>query len=538
MKDTIYITGHKQPDTDSIASAISYAYLKQKQGFDCVPCRLGELNDETKYLLNRFGFESPHYLKDARVKIKDIELDPPYHVETDATIYEALQKMREMNLSYCAVTDPKNVLKGIITTHDIAKIGLDDTSLGIDLLKKTRPEDICKTIDGTMIYTDEKVHLNGKVSIVAITRTKIDHYEIRDRIVIIGDDPDVQKQLIKNGAGMLIAVWTKEIDEKVIKTAQKYHCPIIISGYGSMNTSRYLYFAPQVQYLMKQEVVAFNHHQLAEDVGRAMTKTRYRAYPVLDDEQKLIGYTSRYHIMSARNKKIILVDHNEFSQSVRAIEKAEVLEVLDHHRIRDFSTTRPVAFRNEIVGSTATIITDMFQERQIPIPKNMAGLLLGAVLSDTLKFQSPTTTQKDIFMANILAQIAQLDIDTFAHDMFEISTNISGKEMLDIIKTDMKTFDINDRKVLVSQVLIYDFNGVDARTHEIQIAMEQILNRNDAQTLVVCFTSITAGGSKFYVHGENRDWVRQAFPEGIQQGILSRKNQIIPILTETYERHE
>lgn len=235
-----------------------------------------------------------------------------------------------------------------------------------------------------------------------------------------------------------------------------------------------------------------------------------------------------------------MVDHNEFSQSVRAIEKAELLEVVDHHRISDFSTRLPVAFRNEIVGSTATILTEMFQERQIFIEPNLAGLLLGAILSDTLKFRSPTTTQKDIFMANVLAQIAHLSIDEFAEEMFTVSTNISNKDMQDVLRTDLKQFDIEDQNVLISQVIVYDYHATDNREKEIEDACQAILSRSEAKTIMACFTSIIDSGSIIFAKGEKAEWIYEAFPEdstSFQEGLLSRKNQIIPKLTDVFSRH-
>lgn len=540
MSDTIYVTGHRHPDTDSIVSAIAYAYLKQQQGIDCVACRLGELNDESDYLLKRFGFVAPYHLKDARVTLSDIIMDDPVHLSPDTTIYEALKYMEKDRKTSIGITDDEGVLLGMVTTQDISAVGMGDTSLGIDLLKVTKVEDICKTIHGQMIYSCKDYRLNGKVSIIAITKDKTANYEVKNRIVLLGNDPESQIQAIKKGAGLLIVIWADSIADEVLEAAVEYHCPIMISGYGAMNTSRYLYFAPPVKLLMKKELVSFSYWELAEEVSVKMAKTRYRSYPVLDENRGLLGYVSRYHIMNAKNKSIVMVDHNEFSQSVRAIEKAELIEVIDHHRISDFSTRRPVAFRNEIVGSTATILTGMFQERQIAIPENIAGLLLGAVLSDTLKFLSPTTTQKDIFMANVLSQIAGLNIDQFAKEMFSVSTDISGKEIIDILRMDVKIYDIEDQKVLVSQVILYAFDAIHGKEFEIEEAIDTLLSKSEARTCIACFTSITDVGSVFYSKGDKRDWVYEAFPgedHRIQAGILSRKNQIIPTLTDVFSRH-
>lgn len=540
MKNTIYVTGHKHPDTDSIAAAIAYSSLKSKQGIACIPCRLGELNEETKYLLNRFGFEEPYYLKDARVSLSEIDLNKPIMVKEDATIYEIVQIMDENHIPMIGITDDEQRLLGIVTYQDISTVGMKDTALGIDLLKHTTLESIEKTLNGKIIYEADHPHINGKVSIVAMSKQGLNNYEIQDRMVMLGDDVNSQIQAIKKGAGLLILVWADTIDDEVIQLAKEYQCSILISGHGAMNTSRYLYFAPPIKLLMNTDIVKFYNWELAEDVLKKMLKTRYRTYPVIDEDNHFVGYVTRYDILKSKNKQIVMVDHNEFSQSVRAIEKAELIEVIDHHRISDFSTSLPVSFRNEIVGSTATILTEIFQERQVIIEKNLAGLLLGAILSDTLKFRSPTTTQKDIFMANILAQIANLNMDTFAEDMFSVSTNISDKNMETILSSDIKSFEIEEQDILISQVIIYNYQALNNREKEIEEACAKILERSESKTIMAIFTSIIDNGSIIFSKGKVKDWIYEAYPDDsttFHEGLLSRKNQIVPTLTDVFSRH-
>ena len=278
----IYITGHKHPDTDSIASSIAYAYLKRQLGIDAVACRLGDCNQETKYLLNRFDFDEPMYLDDARVRLNEIELEKPIYVYEQDTIFETLQKMKENRLPYIAVVNQNTEVMGMITRNDLADIGLGDTAVGIDLLKQTSLSNICKTIQGKVVYEDEQMHLNGKVSIVAFSNKQASNYEVKDRIVLIGDDKQVQMDLIQKGAGLLIVVWSDSVDEEVIEMAKEYHCPILISGFGTMNTSRYLFFSPSVSLVMKDNVMAFYGNEFLEEAARKMSKYRYRAYPVID----------------------------------------------------------------------------------------------------------------------------------------------------------------------------------------------------------------------------------------------------------------
>ena len=542
--ERIYVTGHRHPDTDSVAAAIAYAFYKRAMGYRAVPCRLGPLNAESRYLLERFHFKEPELLEDARVRLSEIHLDPPTGISPDTTIFDGMQKMQETGKTYCGVTDEAGKLIGLVTKSDIAVIGLGDTATSVDIMAKTPVANYARTIDGTIVYDEAKVHLNGKVSIIAMTgRENLSRYVIRDRIVIVGDDPAAQEAVIRAGAGLLICVWTEQVGEPVLQAARECHCPIILSGHGSMNTSRYLYFAPAVSCIMQTKLVTFTDNELAEDVGAKMLRTRYHVYPVTDQEGHLVGYVSRYHIMNARNKQIIMVDHNEFSQSVRAIEKARVLEVIDNHRIGDFASVSPVAFRNEIVGSTATIVATIFRENQIPIPENLAGLLLGAVLSDTMNFHSPTTTKKDRETANILAAIADLDQETFAREMFAVTASTEGKSIREMMDQDMKIYDVRGCKLSISQVVVTSAKAyANDETGSIQAALERFAARKQLDLAVLAFSSILENGSVIYAAGERAPWAMEIFPgdeevRGFHEGVLSRKQQILPKLTEVIERY-
>lgn len=535
--DIVYITGHRHPDTDSVVAAISYAMLKNRQGINAVPCRLGKLNAETKYLLDRFGFEEPMLFEDARAVLDEIEIDPPLTITPDTTIYETLERMvAEEKQSYGVVND-KGQLLGLVSKGDFAVIGLGDTAYGISLLKETPIENISKTISGRIIYNDPELHFNGKISIVAIAESRLNNYDVKDRLVILGNDKDAQIEAIKKGAGVLVVVWAQEIDNEVVEVAKEYHCPIIISGHGSMNTSRYIYFAPSVNLVMKKKLITFNINEFVEDVGKKMMKSRYRAYPVVDNDNVLKGYISRFHILNTHNKRVILVDHNEYKQSVKGIEVAELLEVVDHHRIGDIITSRPISFRNEIIGSTASIITSMYLENQLSISKELAGLLLGAIISDTLKFRSPTTTAKDKGLAKHLANIAELDIDEFADEMFKVSSNISKRSAKDLIKQDIKRFEIDDNICMIAQVIVSSVDEVASIEEEVQIELNKFTKEKGLDLCVIAFTSILENGSIFYSAGEKSQAIFEAFPnkEGekhsFHEDVLSRKNQIVPTLS-------
>ena len=542
-QNRVYVTGHRHPDSDSVAAAIGYAFYKRANGVKAIPCRLGKLSAETKYLLERFGFEQPMLLEDARYKLGEIDLDEPVSIAPDKTLYEAIQILKKNNRQICSVLDDEGRLLGIVTRSDAADLSMGDTESTSKLLQDTPIECINTAVNGTIVYNDPESHVNGKVSIIALTKEKLTDFDFKDKILITGNDPKVHRELVEMDPAVLIVVRTDEVAPDVIEAAKKHHCSIIISGHETMNTSRYVYFAPRVSKMMTRNPVKFYASELVEDAGRKMLRSRYHAYPVIDNDEKLLGYVSRYHVMNTGNKKIILVDHNEFSQSVKGIEKAEVLEVIDHHRINDFSTNRPVAFRNEIIGSSATIVATIFRENQIPFPKNLAGLLLGAILSDTLKFQSPTTTNKDIKTAHMLAAIAGLDIDEFAKDMFSVSANIKGKTINELLNQDIKFFNIDGCKTMISQVIVTSADTARAMEQQVQQMLDVFTKKKGLDLCIMAFTSILENGSVVFASGDKAAWALEAFPNKkgetltLQTGVLSRKSQLLPRITAVVQKY-
>lgn len=533
INEPVYITGHCHPDTDSIASAIAYAFFRRaRDGVKAVPCRLGEMNQETKYLLERFGYEPPILLKDARKTLAEIELDSPEYITPEMSVLETIRRMHELDRPSFAVLDEHQRIAGYISKSDLANLALSDTASEIELLRQTDVYHMAEAIDGKVLLDDRETHINGKVSLVAMSAEGTHNYDVKDRIVIVGNDAEAQIDLIEKGAGLLIIVWAKQVEERVLACAREHHCPILLSGHGSMNTSRYLFLSPPVRLLMR-EPIAFRDTDFAEEAARRMMKSRLRCYPVIDADNRLVGYMHRYHIMNYHNKRIILVDHNEFSQSVKAIEKAQILEVIDHHRINDFATSQPVAFRNEIVGSTATLITTMFRENQIPIPPALAGLLLGAVLSDTLNFQSPTTTEKDRSVGNLLAALAGLELDVFAREMFENAV-AKDEAIPNLIIKDIKYFDIESFHTMISQILVGRVADIRGSETDIQRRMDELTAKKNLDLLVVAFTSVIDNGSVLFFAGEKASAAAEAFPDlpnethSVQEGILSRKGQILP----------
>lgn len=533
----IYVTGHINPHADSVAAAIAYAAFKKEQGFDAIPCVLGKINKESQYLLDRFGFEKPTLLETAQVRLDEVDLASPCAITPETTIFETVHLMEKEKRDGFAVVDDERRVIGWVSKSDLANISLSDTSKAHDMIRNTPTEYIAKTISGKILYDDEKRHLNGKVGILTMTnKENLEDYDVTDRIVITGGNKKALKILIEKGAGMLIIIWEKSLDDSILKMAREHHCPVILSGYGAMNTSRYLYFAPPIRMLMAKKPMKFFVHELAEDAGRKMARTQYRAFPVVDESDRLVGYLMRSHILNYNDKQLILVDHNEFSQSVKGIEKARVLEVIDHHRVTDFSTSRPVSFRNEIVGSTCTIIATIFRENQVPIEENLAGLLLGGLLSDTMNLQTPTTTDKDRQTANILAALAGLDLDVFTEELFSV-TEDEGGSLEELMNRDIVFEDIMGIRLMITKVNVPQVEPYRDRADEMQQALDVLTKNKNADIGILSITSALENRSILFASGEKADWVFEAFPDvegeahSVQEGLVSRKMQMIPRLS-------
>lgn len=533
----IYITGHKHPDSDSICSAIAYARLKQIQGADAVACRLGEINRETKYILDKFGVEEPMILDDARMTLQEIEIDSPLTILPETTIYEAWQLMNATGRQALLVTDADMHLVGMLTNSNLSAVAMGDTARSIELLRQTPVEYIAKTIKGDLIYKPEKTRLNGKVSIVAVAETKLERYELSDRIVIVGNDEEAMHQAIEKNAACLVIVWCDTIPQSVIEHAAQKDCAIIKSGHGTLNTSRYIYYSSPVRLSMSTSVITFNKGEYVDDVSNKIIKSRFRTYPVVDDKHRAVGLVSRFHLLNAKRKKIILVDHNEVSQSVEGILEADLIEIIDHHRIGDIQTNKPITFRNQLVGSSSTIIANLYEEaRLIPEP-HIAGLLVSAIVSDTLNFKSPTTTPTDFYVAQHLAQIAQLTISELAKEIFTNGAAMGEKTMDQIIEHDIKEFNINGSKVMVGQMSLYDIVQLEPLKEDLVKAMGDYADRKKLNLLLMVFTSLQQNGSAMLYAGKDSYIAEEAYP-GIDnqnlhifEDVVSRKKQIIPRLS-------
>lgn len=538
MSDVVHIIGHKNPDTDSIVSAIAYAELKRKSKINAIACRIGDLNPETDFVLKKFGVSEPVYIQNARVKLYDVAFDEPLLIRKDCTIKEAWEKISARKTGALYVVDQEQKLIGVVSMSDISNILLNDKGPGNKTLMKDTPaENIRKVLEGEIIYQSSTYHPNGDVHVLASRKAIHSELDFKNSIVVMSDDLQLQRRVISDGAACLILVDVDIISQGVLHLAKQHNCTVITTKLNILCTVRRIFKAPSVGLIMKRKIISFHNHAYIDDVFNKMSKSRFRSYPVLNNQGIVLGSISRYHLLNYQKRKFILVDHNEISQSIDDIKDAEVLEIVDHHRIGDVETTSPIRFRNEIIGSTCSIIAQMYEEQGIiPEPK-IASIICCAIISDTMNFNSPTTTAKDIAIAKKLAEIAGIDLATIAKEMFGAVATIKGRTMSEILYNDFKEYNIDGKRIAIGQINIADEQEIVEVREEFLAYMKTINEINKFDLLMMCFTSADGSGSNLLFIGHLSWVVDEAFKDDIMDelyfvdGIISRKKQIIPTLS-------
>ncbi|MDE6195529.1 MAG: putative manganese-dependent inorganic diphosphatase, partial [Erysipelotrichaceae bacterium] len=429
MKDVIHIIGHKNPDTDSIVSSIAYAELKRKLGVNAIACRIGEVNTETAFVLKKFQVNEPVYIQNAKVKLYDVMFDEAFMVKKDCTLREAWKRISGTKISSLYVVDEEEQLLGVVSMSDIMNILMNERGQNNNahLMEKATLENICSVLDGEIIHKSDNFASTGHVYFMISRKAKYSEVDVQKAIVVLSDDVELQKKAICQGASCIVLVDVEHISQEILSYAKQHQCSIIKTPQDLLKVARSIYKAPVVGDIMKTEIISFHNYDYIDDVYKKMSKSRYRSYPVLNRSGKVLGSISRYHLLNYKKKQFILLDHNEFSQSIDYLEEGEILEIIDHHRIGDVQTTYPVRFRNELVGSTCTIISLLYREHQITPTPTIAGLLCCAIISDTMNFNSPTTTMVDKEAAKRLAKIANLDLDEMAKEMFQAVATVKGR---------------------------------------------------------------------------------------------------------------
>ncbi|WP_294350584.1 putative manganese-dependent inorganic diphosphatase [uncultured Clostridium sp.] len=541
MKNVIYVTGHKNPDSDSICAAYGYAELKNKTSeIPVVPVRLGNVNRETQYILDRFDVKAPEYLETVKLKVEDLEIDKIAAISPDISLKMAWNIMRDKNVKSLPVADKNDHLVGVLSISNLTSSYMDIWDNEILSKSNTSIENILDTLSAKEIYINEGVkNFPGKIAVAAMQPESLSAIIKEGDIAIVGDRPDVQNALIDIKVSLMIIAGSYELTPELIEKAKANGVNVISTPHDSFTTSRLIIQSIPVSYVMaKENLVSFSEDELVDDIRSTMIETRFRSYPVTDTDGKVLGTISRYHLISDFKKKVIQVDHNERGQSVDGLEEAEILEIIDHHRVADIQTNNPIYFRNEPLGSSSTIVAKCFFERDLVPSKAAAGLLCGAIISDTLLFRSPTCTEQDVTICKKLAEIAGIsDIDEFAKEMFKAGTSLQGKTVEEIFNQDFKPFKIGNMKIGVAQVNTMDIDGFMPLKEDMLSYMSKKAKDESFDTMLLLLTDILTEGSQILVAGDAKEVVEKTFNVTLEDstaflpGVLSRKKQVIPPLT-------
>ena len=529
----IFVTGHRNPDTDSIVAAIAYANLRNSLGDrEYRAARIGEVNDETQKLLTRFGFEPPVRLKNMRTQVRDLEFDRPPALHHSVTMDLAWRTIKENHLTAVPITRDDGTLFGMLSAGDIANY--DMQTIGVNRVEDVPLFNLLSVLEGTLVneFGSAASSITGELFIALPQNYPNPMLVNPESILICGSQPEVIEQAIDAGVACLI-ICRSDIKQEWMN-CRSGTC-IISTPLSARRASRIIYQALPVERICeRKEIIAFHLNDCLDDVRETMAKSRYRCYPVLDDADCVVGTISRYHLLNPRRKQVVLVDHNELAQSVPDLDQVEILEIIDHHRLADIQTRQPIRMRNEPVGSTNTIITAMYQENGVmPSPK-MAGLMAGAILSDTVLFKSPTCTRRDIAMAERLARIAGINLDELGHSLFSFGGWDKSAE--ELLRADYKEFHISGQNIAVSQITCDDSSRLLERATEFLAVMGELKEKKGFDMVLLMITDVLLEGSHLLYVGSD-EIIQQAFSVQPKDNrlflpmVMSRKKQIIPMLT-------
>ena len=538
-KKKVWVVGHKNPDTDSICAAIAYANLKnQADGNRYEAKRAGELNEETKYVLDTFGVKSPGLITDVGAQVKDIEIRKTPGVSGKISLKRAWEMMKEQNVVTLPVTDKENNLEGLIITGDIATSYMDVYDNSILSRAKTQYQNIVDTLDGTMLCGNEHAYfMKGKVVVGSANPETMEQFLEDDDLVIMGNRYDAQICALESNASCIVIAGSPQVPKTIVKMAEEKHCVLITTDYDTYTAARLINQSMPIKFFMRREqLVTFETEEYIDEVREIMSKEKHRDFPVLDEDGKYIGMISRRNLLNMKKKQLILVYHNEKTQAVDGISGADILEIIDHHRIGSLETMSPVFFRNQPLGCTATIIYQMYQEQKVAIDKKVAGLLCSAILSDTLMYRSPTCTPLDKAVAEELAQIADINIEEHAKAMFQAGSDFGSKTPEEIFYQDFKTFSQDGVEFGVGQLSAMTQEELEQVRDKLLPYLRDVLVERKIEMVFVMLTNIIEETTYLICAGEKADdLVEKAYhvhKEGdyhVLKGVVSRKKQLIPM---------
>lgn len=532
--DTVYITGHRNPDTDSIVSAMAYAALKNALGRrEYRAARLGQISDETQIVLDRFGFRPPMLINDLRTQVRDLDYDTPPTLSAAATISRGWQTMQNERISVLPVANEDGTLYGMLSAGDVANY--DMASVRNPRMGEIPVYNLLSVLEGKILNEGGELKdvISGEVTIALPASRENLLFSSADSIVVCGDQPDMIRRALEIGVNCVI-VCQAEVSPEILET--RTGTCIISTPIDAYQAVRLICHALPISHICNsQGLVCFHLDDYIDDVQDAVLESRFRAYPILDENERVVGTLSRYHLLRPRRKRVVLMDHNEKAQSVTGLDQAEILEIVDHHRLADIETKNPVYVRNEPVGSTTTIVAGMYQEKGLMPTAKMAGLMAAAIISDTVMFKSPTCTQRDIDVANRMARIANLSLEELGKAIFSAACG-EDKTVEAMLHTDYKEFHIAGHNLAVSQITCMDSDRLMARKEEFLATMETVHRQRELNTVVLMITDVLLEGTWLLYVGDE-DTIEQAFNiKGAKNSaflpkIMSRKKQVIPTLS-------
>ena len=542
----VVVIGHRNPDTDSICSAIAYAELKNRTStLVCEPRRAGKMNQETEFVLKKFGVTPPRMCTDVNPKIRDVDYREMPGIPGSTSLRRAWKIMRDQQIDTLSITSADNELEGIITVKDLATANMDVFDTAVLAKSRTSYKNILETLNGTMVVGDaDAVCTTGHIKIGTATPEMLESSVEKGDIVILSNRYESQLCAIEKEASLLIICNGAKVGRTIQRIADETGVAIMTTPVDTYAAGKLIsQCAPISYYMTRDNILKFTLVTPVADVLRVMAKVRHRYFPILDEEGKYCGMVSRRNVIALRKRRIILVDHNEATQAVEGFDQAEILEIIDHHRIGSLETSGPVYFRNQPVGCTATIITQMYDENGVDIPPQIAGLLLAAILSDTLAFRNPTCTPVDENAAKRLAKIAGVDIEEFSTEMFEAGEKLDGKTPEEVFLQDFKVFMCGDIRFGVAQGSYMTRKNLQAAQALLQPYLEEARNKQNVEDLYMLLTDVPKEESVVICTGR---YAAEVLSNGFESrpaadgswtlpGVVSRKKQFIPAMMSAYQ---
>ena len=542
----VVVIGHRNPDTDSICSAIAYAELKNRTStLVCEPRRAGKMNQETEFVLKKFGVTPPRMCTDVNPKIRDVDYREMPGIPGSTSLRRAWKIMRDQQIDTLSITSADNELEGIITVKDLATANMDVFDTAVLAKSRTSYKNILETLNGTMVVGNaDAVCTTGHIKIGTATPELLESSVEKGDIVILSNRYESQLCAIEKEASLLIICNGAKVGRTIQRIADETGVAIMTTPVDTYAAGKLIsQCAPSSYYMTRDNILKFTLVTPVADVLRVMAKVRHRYFPILDEDGKYCGMVSRRNVIALRKRRIILVDHNEATQAVEGFDQAEILEIIDHHRIGSLETSGPVYFRNQPVGCTATIITQMYDENGVDIPPQIAGLLLAAILSDTLAFRSPTCTPVDENAAKRLAKIAGVDIEEFSTEMFEAGEKLDGKTPEEVFLQDFKVFMCGDIRFGVAQGSYMTRKNLQAAQALLQPYLEEARNKQNVEDLYMLLTDVPKEESVVICTGR---YAAEVLSNGFESrpaadgswtlpGVVSRKKQFIPAMMSAYQ---